>query len=221
MTFSFDERTRLDLDWYARAMDGLVLIAPVTGEPFATRDFAVGSGHAWGGSASLQRQVDRLSLQGMWSLGRVTRRVGSARYRPAFAPGQAASIAAAYRIGPRTRVRSSIWASSGRLTTPLGDEVGWDTRDAFTGVRELSGTPERLGGSLGGAQLPNYFRIDFGVRHAMPVRRLGITLTGFADVNNALARENVATYVSPAAGSSRRPLVMLPTSAVVGLEWKY
>ena len=220
-TILLDDHTSLDLDWYARALHGLVLVAPVTGEPFATSDFVVGSGRAWGAGASLERHLDRLSLQGAWSFGRVTRRTAGSTYRPAFAPGQSASIAAAYRLGARTRIRSAIWASSGRLTTPLADEVGWDTRDAFSGARELSGTPEHAAGPIGGATLPNYLRIDFGVRHAVPLRRLGVTLTGFADVNNALARENVATYVMPGASPSRHPLVMLPASVVVGLEWKY
>ena len=218
---SFGDHTRLDLDWYARALHGLVLVAPVTGAPFATSAFTIGGGHAWGGSATLERRLDRLTLQGSWSLGRVTRRVDGARYRPAFAPGQSASVAAAYLVGAHTRLRSAIWASSGRLTTPLGDAVGWDTRDPFTGARELSGTPDHTAGPIGGSRLPSYIRLDAGVRQVIPLRRLGITLTAFADVNNALGRENVTTYVAPGSASPRRSLVMLPPSAVLGLEWKY
>ena len=220
-TLTLDAHTHLDLDWYARALHGLVLVAPVTGEPFATRAFAIGSGHAWGGGASLERRLDRLTLQGTWSLGRVTRFADGARYRPSFAPGQSASFAAAYRLGAHTRFRSAIWTSTGRLTTPLADQVGWDTNDAFTGSPELSGTPEHRAGALSGSPLPNYVRIDFGVRHSVLVRRFGVTLTGFADVNNALSRENVTAYASPSAGSRRQALLMLPSSALVGLEWKY
>ena len=218
---TFDEHTRLDLDWYTRALHGLVLVAPVTGEPFATSAFATGSGHAWGGSASLTRRLERFSMQGFWSLGEVTRRTGAASYRPAFAPGQALALAAAYRVGSHTRLRTSIWASSGRTTTPLGDDIGWDTRDALSGARELSGTPARTAGPLGSSPLPDYVRIDVGVRHVAPLGRSGGSLTGFVDVNNVFAHENVAGYVSPVGTAVRRPLGMLPSSLLVGMEWRY
>jgi hypothetical protein len=220
-TFSLDEHTRLDLDWYARALSGLVLVAPTTGEPFATGDFAVGSGHAWGGSASVERRLDRLSVQGSWALGEVTRKTADAHYHPSFAPGQSLSVAAAYRLGTSTRLRSAVWASSGRVTTPIGDDIGWDTRDAFSGARELSGTPEHTVGPLSATSVPTFLRIDFGLRHAMPVGHSGVTLTGFADVNNALARENVTTYVASDGTGRRHALVMLPCSVLVGVEWKY
>ena len=220
-TISLDEHTRLDFDWYARALRGLVLVAPTTGEPFATHDFAVGSGHAWGGGASIERRLERLSLRASWALGTVTRRTADASYHPAFAPGQSATFAAAYKLGFRTRLRSAVWASSGRFTTPIGDDVGWDTRDTFFNARELSGTPEHVVGPLSATRVPAFLRIDFGLRHALPVGHSGASLTGFADVNNALARKNVATYVTPGGTGPRRALVMLPPSVVVGLEWKY
>jgi hypothetical protein len=114
-----------------------------------------------------------------------------------------------------------VWSSSGRLTTPIGDDIGWDTRDAFSAARELSGTPEHVVGPLSTTRVPAFLRIDFGLRHAVPVGHSGASLTAFADYNNALARKNVATYVTPGGTGRRRALVMLPPSVVFGVEWKY
>jgi hypothetical protein len=213
--------TRLHLDWYARRLHGLILVAPSTSAPFATDGYEIGRGRAWGAGTTIERRTDRLTLQGGYAVGAVTRRTEGGRYRPSFAPSQSASFALAWQLATRTRLRSVIWATTGRLTTPISDEIGWDTRDAFSGSRELSGTPEHTVGSLNGAVLPTYLRVDLGVRHTMPVWRSRGTFTGFASLNNALRRRNTAAYVIPGGTGARRDLVMLPLSAMLGLEWRY
>lgn len=214
-------RTRLVIDSYARRLRGLVLVAPATSAPFAMRGFAVGSGAAWGAGLSIDRRLNRLMLQGSYALGTVTRRAGDVLYHPAFAPSQTASLALGYRLRERTAWRTALWAASGRPTTPLADNVGWDARDAFTGARELSGTPEHTAGALNGTRLPDFVRLDVGLRHTLAVWRGRGALTGSASVSDALGRKNVAGYVAAPAGGARRPLVMLPPSLRLGLAWGY
>jgi hypothetical protein len=145
----------------------------------------------------------------------------STQFRPAFAATQAASLAVGFEATRRTLVHSVVWLTTGRPTTVLSDDIGWDTRDPFSGVREMSGSPQRTEGQLNGARLPAYLRFDLGVRHTMSLWRTGADVTGFAGVNNMFDRENKTGYVRPSGTSRRRDLTMLPASIVLGLEWRY
>ena len=167
------------------------------------------------------RRLDHLFVQGRYAFGFAARGTNAGRYRPGFAPEQAASLAVAYQLGKRTRLRSAVWLASGRRTTPITDDVGWDTRDAFSGSREVSGSPAHTLGALDGTRLPPYLRVDLGIRRTVPLPRSRGTLTGFASLDNALGRENVAAFVIPGGTGARRDLVMLPLSAILGLEWRY
>lgn len=212
--------TRLAIDAYARRLTGLVLVAPATAEPFATSRFEVGDGRAAGIGGSISRDVGRLTFLGTYAVATVTRRSGATRYHPTFAPTHSASISVGYRLLARTTLRSAVWASSGRPTTALGDDIGWDAGDLLSGTRELSGTPQHSAGPLDGDRLPTYVRMDVGVRHTLPLRRSRGALTGVASLTNTLGRENTAAYVLTTSGA-RHGLVMLPPSLVLGLEWHY
>jgi hypothetical protein len=220
-TLAPDVHTRLRVDAYTRRMRGLTLVAPSTAEPFATDRFDVGDGEAWGAGVSAERRLDRLTLQGSYALGTVTRRAGDGRYHPAFAPGQSASVAVAARLGARTTVRSALWAALGRHTTLLGDPLGWDTREPFSGTQELSGTPAHAAGPLDAATLPGFLRLDVGVRRTLAVWRGRGTLTGRASVNDVLGRENVVGYALAPDAVTLRGLGMMRPSLLLGLDWGY
>jgi hypothetical protein len=218
---AIDPHTRVRVDGYARRMRGLVLVAPSTSEPFATDGFDVGRGEAWGVAVSAERRVERLSVQAGYALGTVTRRADGTRYHPAFAPEQSASLAVGARLGARTTVRSALWAALGRRTTLLGDALGWDARDPFSGTQELSGTPAHAAGPLDAAALPGFLRVDVGVRRTLAVWRGRGTLTGRVSVNDVLGRENVVGYVLAPGTETLRGLGMLPPSLLLGLDWGY
>ena len=215
------KETRLRFDWYRRHLRNVILPSSASPEPFASRDYAIGSGQAWGLAASVASRVRRVSLNVAYSLTLARRTTDSTMFRPAFAARQAASVAVGYDAASRTTLHSAVWVAAGRPTTIMSDEIGWDTRDAFSGAREVSGSPQRTEGSLNGARLPLYLRFDVGVRHTMSVWRTRAEVTGFAGVNNIFDRQNKTAYVKPAGTSQRRDLRMLPASIVLGLEWRY
>jgi hypothetical protein len=114
-----------------------------------------------------------------------------------------------------------VWFAAGRATTILKDDISWDTRDPFSGAREVSGSPQDTHGPLNGARLPLYLRFDLGARHTMSLWRTRAEVTAFAGVNNIFDRENKTGYVQTSASSRRRDLTMLPASVVLGLEWRF
>ncbi len=215
------KETLLRLDWYMRDLRNLILPASASLEPFASRDYAIGSGRAWGLAASVESRVCNLSLSAVYSLGLARRVTDSVQFRPAFATRQSASLAIGYDATPRTTFHSVMWVAAGRTTTMLSDDIGWDTRDAFSGAREVSGSPQHTQGPLDGARLPLYLRFDVGARHTMSLWRTHAEVTGFAGVNNIFGRKNKTGYVQPTGTSTRRDLTMLPASVVLGLEWRY
>ena len=103
----------------------------------------------------------------------------------------------------------------------IGDDIAWENRDGILGDRELSGTPVHTLGALDAEHLPLYLRIDLGVRHSVPVRAPRGTLTLFASLDNALARENATALVLAGARDRTRPIPMVPFSVVAGLSWRY
>ena len=212
------EHARFRLDLYARAMSGLALVAPVTAAPFATTTFVRGRGRANGAAASLQWTGHRTDLVGSYGLAVVDRAPAGGAYEVGFAPMHAATIAASYRPGKRTQLRTMLGVTSQRVTTAVSDAVDWDTRDPVTGAREIAGTPNSAAGPLNSERLPMYLRLDAGVRHTIPVFNGGITT--FASVNNVLSRRNVTGY---AIGESAPPrsLPMLPLSLVFGVAWRF
>ena len=219
MLFPLTKETRLRFDWFRRHLRNVVLPASASPEPFASRDFAIGSGRAWGLAASVESRVRRVSLNAGYSLTMARRITDSVQFLPAFATRQSASAALGYDVTPRTTFHSAMWLVAGRPTTVVSDQIGWDTGDAFS--REVSGSPQRSEGPLGGARLPYYLRFDVGARHTMSLWRTRAEVTGFAGVNNIFDRANKTGYVRPAGTHERRDLTMLPLSVVAGLEWRY
>jgi hypothetical protein len=114
-----------------------------------------------------------------------------------------------------------MWLAAGRRTTLLSDDIGWDTRDPFSGAREVSGSPQQTQGPLDGTRLPLYLRFDVGVRHTMSLWRTSAEVTGFGGINNVFGHKNTTGYVQPAGTNARRDLRMLPPSVVLGLDWRF
>jgi hypothetical protein len=212
--------TRVGLDWYARQLDKIILPATASSEPFASRAYTIGSGQAWGFGGSVETRIRRVSLNAGYSISFVERGTDSLEFRPTFATRQSASFAVGYDATSRMNLHSALWVASGRPTTVLSDDISWDTGDAFTAGRELSGSPQHTVGSLNGSRLPFYFRWDIGARYTLPLPRTR-SIAAFGGVNNLFGRENKTGYVKPSGTSSRRDLMMLPTSVVLGLEWTF
>jgi hypothetical protein len=212
--------TDLTIEGYLRRLDGLLLVAPSTTQPFAVATPERAVGRATGVTASLEHRGDRLSARASYALQVVSRGTGDRGYQPSFAPRHALTAVLAYRATPRLTFRSTLWVSRGRSASLLADDFVWAPGDP---LQDLAGSPQRIVGALDGVRLPAYVRVDFGVRREwQPVvfgRRAQLATT--LNLVNVLNRANAFGLVGAAAAGGPRPLAQAERSVSVALEWRY
>lgn len=211
-------RDRLTFEAYSQWLHDVVLVAPVTGEAFATAGFTTGRGRASGVNVSVAHSSSRWSWDAIGSLSSVTRSAGGATYRPAFAPRVSGSGTMTYRASGRTRLGMAIWGVAGRTTTAVSDTLAWSWAHTLLSQRVISGTPHRYAGRLGSTELPTYVRVDLTARHDVPFGRSRVA-TLFGGIQNILDARN-AYGISRSVAGVQQPLEMMPRSLVVGIEWR-
>ncbi|HEY2896506.1 MAG TPA: TonB-dependent receptor [Gemmatimonadaceae bacterium] len=208
---------------YARQETGAVLVAPVTSQPFALTEFAIGTTRARGISLSLDREGDRVSGELGYSLGYVFDRAHGIAYSPSYDAAQAISAAVGIRVAPSTVLRAALAAHSGTPTSMIADQIEWMPYTSAAGRGDLAGSPQHIVGSLDGSQLPAYFRIDVGVRREWRVRAFGRDggLRTSAGLSNIFGRTNALGILAPASSTSSVLLALPRRSATFGVEWTY
>jgi hypothetical protein len=220
-TFPVGERSRVTLNAYTRWASGLVLVAPVSVQPFATQSFARGVGRASGAALTVEGTVGRLSWNGVYALSEVRRAAFTKSYHPSFAPTHSASLSGKYLLGQSTQLRLAVWAAEGRPTTPVTGGFGWEWQGSISRARKVSGLPINAPGLVSGQQLPLYFRVDAGARRDFTIGGFLPRMTAFANVDNILDRRNTIGYTIVTDTSDTRALRMMPLSATLGLEWRF
>ncbi len=212
----------LSANAYARNVTGLVLVAPVTGEPYATTAFAVGGARARGLSLVLSREGEKISGDIGYSLSKVTQRADGLTYTPSYGVSHSLSAGVGFRVQSSTVLRVAMSLHGGAPTSLVADQVEWTPYTASAGDGDLGGSPGRITGALDGSRLPTYARFDVGVRHDWRLRLFGreSEVTTSTALTNLFNRGNALGMLAAPAGSSS--LLLLPRrSATFGLEWKY
>jgi len=219
-----DHGVTLTVDGYVRRLAELLLVAPATGQPFATTGFDVGTGQASGVGVSATRSGARWWGAAAYSLGTSTRRSGTQHYRPGYGISQQFSLAAARQVGAGTTLRAALWGMVGRPGTVSYGDFQWSPAPITHGAGDVAGSPQQFVGPIGSARLAAYWQVDVGVRHRWRHPRLIPMLgdvTGTLSIENLFDRGNVlATAASPNALVPYT--ITLPSRAlVVGLAWAY
>ncbi len=212
------------LEAYVRALDGLVLVAPSTGHPFAVERFSVGSGETWGLGLDLDVKRARYRATASYGFGSVGNEVETLEYRPGFAISHTVTGAVAYYPAAQLELRSAILAEFGRPTTVMEGPFVWEACSFLEGGCEAEGSPQRTKGPLGADRLPAYARLDVGARKHWHSRLLGRDgeVAIFATLSNVLWRENFLGYVMSPETGKLSGLPMRPFSPLTaGLEWRF
>ncbi|MGH7556541.1 MAG: TonB-dependent receptor [Gemmatimonadota bacterium] len=217
------DRIHLTLDGYLRWMDGLVLVAPVTDQPYATAGFGRGRGQAHGIGLMLAYGGDRVDARTVveWSAARRT--AGDVTYRPRFERSRSLAVEASYRITAATTLTTAFQAAAGSPTSPLAGGFDWEVFDQLTGEVEFSGTPVRAPGALNADRLPPYLRLDLGIRRRWRFEGRGPdrSITTYLDVLNVLDHGNMLGRQLATRSGGARDLVLLPRSFLFGVEWRF
>ncbi|HEY7634796.1 MAG TPA: carboxypeptidase-like regulatory domain-containing protein [Gemmatimonadales bacterium] len=214
---------RLSGQVYLRGLDGILLVATRTGEPFATGQFASGSGSARGFSLDAAVSSSRYGLVASYGWQRLRQNDGRVSYVPNYGAVQTFEGGVIFFPSATTSLRLGATGAIGRRTTPLDSSVEWEACNLLDQGCEFGGSPRYRPDQLGGTDLPAYFRLDLGARKhwhlAIGDRDVQVAL--FGTVTNLLGRKNVLT-LAPSAAGTRTVVEMRPRAPlVVGLDWRF
>jgi hypothetical protein len=218
------EGLRFGAQAYERRADGLLLVAPGEGEPFAMGAFTTGSGTSRGVSADAALSAKRYAIVASYGLQHTSLSYGNSSYVPESGATHLAQCGAIAFPDATTSIRLGLTAAMGRRATAIAGGFEWEANNILDRGSEFGGSPYYGGEALGGTALPTYYRLDLGVRKQW---RVGVggrdaTVALFGTATNILGRKNILTYArDPSTGNltgiEMRPLAPL----VLGLDWGF
>jgi hypothetical protein len=215
---------RVGLQTYARAFDGLVIVAPRVPAPFTTNAFGVGSGTSRGVSVDGAVSGARYGLMASYGWQRVRLRYGDSSYVPDHATAHLLEGGAIAFPTATTSVRLGATAGLGRRTSVVAGGLDWEPCNLIDGGCEFGGSPHNEPGPPGATELPPYLRVDLGVRKHWHVHVGGrdVVLAAFGTVTNVFGRQNMLTYArNPSTGEVAAIGMRPPSPLVIGLDWRF
>lgn len=216
-------RVTLHASAFARRAGGLTMVAPISMAPFATSAFAVGTERASGFTIALVRNGARITGDIGYARTFASAQSGGDRYTPSFAAGQALSIGVGVHAWSATTVRLALSANDGLPTSIIDGHIEWQPYSASAGEGDLAGSPQRLVGTLDGARLPPYARVDVSIRHQwlLPFFGRAARVTTTAAITNLLDRVNTLGLASDPGDGAIRAFLLPQRSAILGVAWSY
>ncbi|HJU90805.1 MAG TPA: carboxypeptidase-like regulatory domain-containing protein [Gemmatimonadaceae bacterium] len=215
---------RLGVQTYVRSLDGLLLVAPRTGDPFAKGEFSAGGGTARGISVDGALSRTRWALLGSYGW----QRVRFTHHDTTFTPEHGAShlLEGGLIVFPSTTSSIRIGAMSilGRRATPVSGLLEWEACNLYDRGCEMVGTPRHATDELGGEKLPPYFRVDLGVRKHWHLRigQRDAMIAVFGTITNVLGRRNLlAVSTDPETGERTEVEMRSRVPLVVGIDWRF
>jgi len=215
---------RLGLQAYTRRSEGLILVAPREGEPFATTGIIVGSARANGMSVDAALNASRYGIVASYGLQRVRMRYAGGSYVPDHGARHLLDAGVVVFPTPSASIRFGVSGQFGRRTTVVSSGFEWEACNLLDRGCELAGSPHYAGERLGGTALPAYLRADLGLRKDWQLTLAGreTVIALFATVTNAFGRNNVLTYFRDPGTGKLNPVGMRPLAPlVIGVDWRF
>ena len=209
---------------YIRRMSGLVLVAPATGAPFATRGFDTGSGTAHGAALDLTMSGARYALTSSYGFEQVRLTYGDTTFVPGFAARHLAHAGIVAFPVATASLRASVTAMWDRRSSAAVGSFDWDSCTSALRGCDFSGSPAARAEPLGATRLPAYVRLDLGARKHWHLR-LGteeIVLGTFASVMDVFGRANAFLVSQDPVSGSREWVQAHPRAPLTfGIDWRY
>ena len=215
---------RIGAQAYERRSDGLLLVAPADGGPFATGAFLVGSGVSRGASIDAALSARRYGLVATYGFQRVRLTYGSAGYVPESGVAHLLRCGVIAFPNPSMSFRLGLTAALGRRATAVAGGFEWEADNILDRGSEFGGSPYEIRDALGAIRLPAYYRLDLGVRKQWQTLLLGHagTVALFGTATNLFGRKNILTYAVDPSTGDRTGVEMRPRAPlVVGLDWGF
>jgi hypothetical protein len=214
---------RLGAQAYLTALDGLLLVAPRTGAPFATDELITGRANVRGAAIEAAIAGRWCGLTASYGLQRVRALYADSSFAPGHAAGQLAELGVIVFPVPTASLRLGFTGALGRRGTALLGAFEWESCNLLDQGCEFAGSPVHEG-PPGAQRLPDYFRLDLGVRKHWHLRLGGRDVEAgvFGTVSNLFGRHNVLAVATDPSTGKRTPIAMRPLAPlVVGMDWRF
>lgn len=214
---------RVDLEAYARDLEGLAVLDPGDGGPFAGTGVRRGAGTVRGGVVGVTISAARYAATASAGLESAELRVGDTEWTPSYSAGLSARVGAIVFPTPTLSIRAG-WV--GQFDRQGSDVIGlleWESCNLLDMGCEFAGSPEELG-DLGARELPAYHRLDLSVRKHWHFLLLGreASLEVYATASNLLGRANVLVIAVDPETEQDAPIEMRPLAPLtLGLGWQF
>jgi hypothetical protein len=208
----------------ARRLNGLLLVAPETGEPFSSGNHAAGSGRVVALTLELELSRARYGLLASYSFQRVHTQHKGGTYVPEHGSRHMAESGLIVFPSPTWSIRFGVSASAGRRGSAISGPLEWESCNLFDSGCEFGGAPYYDQGALGATSLPLYLRADIGVRKHWHVRLGGrdAEVAAFGSLTNLFGNNNVlAVARDPLTGDPARVRMRAFAPLVLGIDWRY
>jgi hypothetical protein len=156
------------------------------------------------------------------TVGHDIRTAGTTRYDASYGHGSSLSLDLGYRFLQDTRLLLRFHGGSPQPSSIVGPGFEWRPTQSFGEQGEIAGTPENLAGAVNSARLPQYARLDVGLRRSWRIPQLGSStrLTTSVSVTNLTGRENVLGLVARPDGSVGA-IAGSPRALAVEVGWQF
>jgi len=209
---------------YLGDFDGLVLVAPGVGLPFATGELITGGARSSGIAVEAAVSGARYGVTASYGWQRVRMTYGDSAYAPGHGTSHLIETGVIVFPIPTASVRMGLTGLVGRRGTGVLGGFEWESCNLLDQGCEFGGSPAHDTGRLGATRLPAYFRLDLGLRKHWHLQVAGrdLELALFGSVTNLLGRKNVLAVATDPVTGEQTEIEMRPLSPlVVGLDWRF
>jgi hypothetical protein len=215
---------RVGAQAYLSEFDGLLLVAPRAGTPFATGAFLAGGGASRGLSLEAAVSGARYGVTASYGWQRVRVTYGDSSYAPGYGTSHLIESGVIVFPTPTASIRLGLAGAVGRRGTGVLGAFEWESCNLLDQGCEFGGSPTHDTDRLGATRLPAYFRLDLGLRKHWHVEVAGrdVELALFGTVTNLLGRRNVLAVATDPVTGEKTAIEMRPLAPlVVGLDWRF
>ncbi|HEU4526197.1 MAG TPA: carboxypeptidase regulatory-like domain-containing protein [Gemmatimonadales bacterium] len=215
---------RLGTQAYVARFDRLLLVAPASGQPFATDGFTEGRGTARGASVEAAVSGRWYGALASWGLQDVRALHGRSSYVPGHGTSHVVELGLIVFPVPTASVRLGFTGAMGRRGTGLLGAFEWESCNLLDQGCEFAGSPSSDRRNPGGTRLPDYLRLDLGARKHwhLGIGGRDVEFGFFGTLTNVFGRHNVLTVATDPSDGQRSNVEMRPFAPLVlGLDWRF
>jgi hypothetical protein len=222
--FRGDHGVQAGAQVFARALSGLLLVAPATGEPFSAGELTTGRAQAVGASLDFALRRPRYGVLASYGWQHVRMKHDGGAYAPEHGVSHVAEGGVIVFPSPTLSIRLGATAAAGRSSSALATPLEWESCNMFDMGCEFAGAPRYEPGAQGATHLPVYVRADLGVRKHWHVTIAGrdAEVAAFGSMSNLFGWKNVLALARDATTGELAKVEMRSFAPLVfGIDWRY